>query len=71
MPSAIQDGLADRIYEAAFLPEMWPDVLEHVADVAGAASGELLTFSRAGAPIFKASRVSRDGLIQAALSAGG
>lgn len=36
--------LVDRIYEAAFLPESWPDVLRQVGEAARSVSGTLLVF---------------------------
>jgi hypothetical protein len=30
-----QAALPDRIYEAAILPELWPSVLSHMAQVTG------------------------------------
>lgn len=37
----------DRIYESAFVPELWPDVLAQLADIATARSGWMAT-SRSG-----------------------
>lgn len=36
------DSLLDRIYEAAVLPEFWPDVLDRLANLAGGVGGLLL-----------------------------
>ncbi|MFO1126801.1 MAG: helix-turn-helix transcriptional regulator [Methylocystis sp.] len=36
--------LVDRIYECAFVPEMWPDVLREIAKIATARTGVLQTF---------------------------
>lgn len=33
--------LVDRIYECAFVPEMWPEVLGELAKIAGASAGVL------------------------------
>lgn len=38
------DDLTDRIYEAAFQPECWTDVLERVGANAGSASGLMVVF---------------------------
>jgi DNA-binding CsgD family transcriptional regulator len=35
----LDDELVDRIYESAFVPELWPDVLAQLADIATARSG--------------------------------
>src|SRR5688572_12962733 len=37
------ETLIDRIYEASVVPDMWPRVLDELAEVAGAVGGELLT----------------------------
>ena len=38
----MQSDLVDRIYESAFIPELWPTVLSDIADLAGARTGFLL-----------------------------
>ncbi len=38
-----QENLIDRIYEAAVIPELWPDVLKDVAAIAGCFGGILFT----------------------------
>lgn len=38
-----QDNLVDRIYEAAVLPELWPEVLVRLADYGGADAAVLFT----------------------------
>lgn len=50
----MQEELVDRVYEAAFIPELWPDVLGRIARYADAASGELQIFNGQRAPVFKA-----------------
>ena len=42
--------LTDLVYEAAIVPDLWSDVLARVANLAGAASGALLVFSRPADP---------------------
>ncbi|KQZ15246.1 MULTISPECIES: helix-turn-helix transcriptional regulator [unclassified Mesorhizobium] len=37
--------LIDRIYEAAFVPEFWPSVLDDMAAMSGSVSGAVLVFS--------------------------
>ncbi|MFD1883844.1 helix-turn-helix transcriptional regulator [Paracoccus pacificus] len=55
--------LIDRIYEAAFLPETWPDVLDRLARATGSASGALLVFdSPDSPPRFKSSALTHDAL---------
>jgi DNA-binding CsgD family transcriptional regulator len=41
----MSDDLIDRIYEAAFLPELWPSVLESAGDLSGSANGALFVFN--------------------------
>lgn len=36
--------LVDRIYEAAFLPDSWPAVLQQIGETAGSVSGSVLVF---------------------------
>src|SRR5690606_16031134 len=40
----LDEHLLDRIYEAAAIPEYWPDVLEKLATIAGAQAGALVAF---------------------------
>jgi DNA-binding CsgD family transcriptional regulator len=40
----MSDDLIDRIYEAAFVPELWPRVLETTADLSGSANGVIFVF---------------------------
>jgi hypothetical protein len=42
--NVVQDDLIDQIYEAAFVPELWPDVLGNLSAVSSAADGMLLVF---------------------------
>lgn len=44
----------DRIYEAAFLPELWPDILAEIAAASGADSGALLIIDKRLPPLFTA-----------------
>jgi DNA-binding CsgD family transcriptional regulator len=44
------DDLIDRIYEAAFVPEMWSSVLETAGDLSGSANGAIFVFNE-NAPI--------------------
>jgi DNA-binding CsgD family transcriptional regulator len=46
----MSDDLIDRIYEAAFVPELWSSVLEAAGDLSGSANGALFVFNEA-API--------------------
>lgn len=38
------NGLMDRIYEAAFNPEEWVPVIDSLAALSGSAAGQLLVF---------------------------
>jgi DNA-binding CsgD family transcriptional regulator len=40
--------LVDRIYESAFVPELWPGVLSELAEIINAPLGSLIIFSREG-----------------------
>jgi DNA-binding CsgD family transcriptional regulator len=40
----VDDALLDRIYEAAVIPEYWPEVLEKLAALAGAQAGALVAY---------------------------
>jgi DNA-binding CsgD family transcriptional regulator len=44
------DDLIDRIYEAAFVPELWSSVLETAGDLSGSANGAIFVFHE-NAPI--------------------
>jgi DNA-binding CsgD family transcriptional regulator len=46
----MQDDLIDRIYEAAFVPELWSSVLETAGDLSGSANGAIFVFNE-NAPI--------------------
>lgn len=46
----MSDTLIDRIYEAAFVPEMWPDALDGLVAASGSASGSILVFTALDAP---------------------
>lgn len=47
-------SLFDQIYEAAFVPEFWPDVLGKLAQANGAHSGALLIIDKRLPPLFSA-----------------
>jgi hypothetical protein len=42
------ETLVDRIYEAAFTPEAWPDVLDELAKIADARGGHVTVVSAKG-----------------------
>ena len=44
MISAAGDDLADRIYEAAFVPDLWPDVLQRLSEASNSAAGTVGVF---------------------------
>ncbi len=57
----LDENLLDRIYEAAAIPEYWPDVLEKLAAVAGAQAGALVAY-RGSEPVgHTSSRLYREG----------
>lgn len=39
------DDLTDKIYEAAFVPELWGDTLEAAGSLSGSATGAIFLFS--------------------------
>jgi len=43
---SMDEQLVDQIYESAFVPELWPSVLERLAHIAGAQVGWLFVSSR-------------------------
>jgi DNA-binding CsgD family transcriptional regulator len=51
-------GFVEAIYEAAFLPERWPHLLEAVAGAAGGIAGEIVIGDMVSCPRFSASRLS-------------
>lgn len=60
----MSETLIDRIYEAAFVPEKWPDVLHAVAAGAGSASGAVLSISGSDPPRWRATELVQDALEQ-------
>jgi len=38
----MNEGLIDRIYESAFVPELWPGVLDELSRIADARGGSIL-----------------------------
>lgn len=47
--SADQISLVDRIYEAALLPDLWPDVIDRLSVEAGAVGGAIFSIGAVGA----------------------
>ena len=62
------DELVDRIYEAAFVPALWPGVLGDIATLAGAKSGALLLVDQRAPPLYTATPNIVDVLAQFAAS---
>jgi DNA-binding CsgD family transcriptional regulator len=54
--------VVDLIYEAAFVPEKWPAVLEAIAALSGSASGAVLSISGNAPPKWRATALVRDAL---------
>jgi DNA-binding CsgD family transcriptional regulator len=54
--------LIDRIYEAAFIPELWPSVIERIGQISGAKSGSLLIMDGASEPRWKATDLVEEAL---------
>ncbi len=55
-------NLIDRVYEAAFVPELWPSVIERLGDISAAKSGSLLIMDGVSPPRWKATDIVRDSL---------
>ncbi|MDI6027400.1 helix-turn-helix transcriptional regulator [Corticibacterium sp. UT-5YL-CI-8] len=51
----MSEDLVERIYEAAFIPEQWPDVLQTLSDISHSAAGCIGIISDPAAPKFAAS----------------
>jgi len=63
MNGSNQGDLVDRIYEAAFVPELWPNVLGGLADAAGSASSAVLVFySPDRPPLYQATEITAPAL---------
>jgi DNA-binding CsgD family transcriptional regulator len=54
--------LVDRIYEAAFVPELWPSVIERIGQISVARSGSLLIMDGVSEPRWKATEVVQEAL---------
>jgi len=58
---ALDEALLDRIYEAAAIPELWPEVLEELAAIAGAQAGALVAYRGREPAGYLASALYREG----------
>ena len=58
------ESIVDGIYEAGFVPDLWPDVLDQIARVSGSACGELhiADGTQIAPPLWRASTLTRDAL---------
>lgn len=65
----IGPDLIDRIYEAAFVPEFWPGVIEKLAAVSGSAAGSLLLYEDTKPVRFTGIGATRD-VVEAFASSG-
>ena len=64
------ETLIDRIYETAFVPDLWPPLLEEIGAASGSASGALQILNGGEAPLWTATDLIRDtlgGFIQSGL----
>jgi hypothetical protein len=41
---SMREDAVDRIYEAAFVPEAWPDAFKRIASLSGAASSAFVVY---------------------------
>jgi len=56
----MQDDLVDRIYEAAFVPELWSDVLERLAALSGSPAGTVMAYDHIRPVGFRSVGPARD-----------
>ncbi len=56
------EALVDQIYEAAFVPEKWPGVLDAIAAQSGSASGAVLSISGNDPPRWRCTAIVQDAL---------
>lgn len=49
----------DRIYEAAFVPELWPETLQEIASGTGSVSGEFQLINGDASPRWQATEITR------------
>ena len=66
------NALIDRIYEAAFVPDLWPDVLVEIGEISGTLGGGILSEDRLapGPPNWRVAALARDAVAQH-IAAGG
>jgi DNA-binding CsgD family transcriptional regulator len=57
MPGDDKDSLVERIYEAAFIPDVWPAVLDELSALTDSAGGAVLALAARQAPRWAASAV--------------
>ena len=55
-------GLIDSIYEASFVPELWPALLERLGRLSDSVSGAVLVLPRSDPPRWKATALVHDAL---------
>jgi len=58
----MSDDIIDQIYEAAFVPDRWPDVLNRIGERAGSASGAILSIGREAMPRWRATPLVQEAL---------
>ncbi|MET3928031.1 helix-turn-helix transcriptional regulator [Devosia sp. 2618] len=63
-------SVVDRIYEAAFVPEMWPKALAEITDLSSSSSGAMLIVDRRLPPLYSATENVTDTLEAFAQSPG-
>ncbi|HEY4203720.1 MAG TPA: helix-turn-helix transcriptional regulator [Xanthobacteraceae bacterium] len=57
--STMTEQIIEQIYEAAFVPELWPGVLDQLCGASNCGSGALTVFSEGSAPRFVATDLVR------------
>jgi DNA-binding CsgD family transcriptional regulator len=55
----VSEDIVDRIYEAAFVPDNWPEVLGDIGALSGSASAAVLVFDGPQPPRFRATELTR------------
>jgi DNA-binding CsgD family transcriptional regulator len=54
------ESIVDEVYEAAIVPERWPDVLGKICELSGAVSGEFQVLEGNSPPLWRATPLTRD-----------
>lgn len=58
----VPPDLVDQIYEAAFVPDEWPNVLDNLSALSGSASSAILVFAGRQPPRWRATKLVQESL---------